>query len=153
MRQNFKLKPSENFISTALLKNLIKTSTIPKAIVEETSSELWYETLNGEGTIEFKNKVTYEGNLHYGILDTQEVSTPCNLSFPDGTKYSGTMKNGEITGEGTYTFSNGASYTGEVLNGLRHGKGTYKSQGILFEGQWKNGLKHGKGKIKQEGME
>jgi hypothetical protein len=86
MRQNFKLKPSENFISTALLKNLIKTSTIPKAIVEETSSELWYETLNGAGTIEFKNKVTYEGNLHYGILDTQEVSTPCNLSFADGTQ-------------------------------------------------------------------
>ena len=153
MSQNFKLKPSENFISTALLKNLIKTSNIPKAIVEETSSELWYETLNGEGKIEFKNKVTYEGNLHYGILDTQDVSTPCMLSFPDGTKYSGTMKNGEITGEGTYTFSNGATYTGEVLNGLRHGQGTYKSQGIFFEGQWKNGLKHGKGKIKQEGME
>lgn len=35
MRQNFKLKPSENFISTALLKNLIKTTNIPKAIVEE----------------------------------------------------------------------------------------------------------------------
>ena len=135
MRQNFKLKPSENFISTALLKNLIKTSTIPKAIIEETTSELWYETLNGEGKIEFKNKVTYEGNLHYGILDTQDVSTPCMLCFPDGTKYSGTMKNGEITGEGTYTFSNGATYTGEVLNGLRHGQGTYKSQGIFFEGQ------------------
>ena len=53
MRQNFKLKPSENFISTALLKNLIKTTDIPKAIIEETTSELWYETLNGVGKIEF----------------------------------------------------------------------------------------------------
>ena len=153
MRQNFKLKPSEHFISTALLKNLIKTSNIPKAIIEETTSELWYETLNGEGKIEFKNNVTYEGNLRYGILDTQGSSNPCTLIFPDGTKYSGTMKNGEITGEGVYTFSNGATYSGQVLNGLRHGKGIYKSEGILFDGEWKNGLKHGKGKIKQEGME
>ena len=153
MRQNFKLKPSENFISTALLKNLIKTTDIPKAIIEETTSELWYETLNGVGKIEFKNNITYEGNLRYGILDTQDTSNPCVLTFPDGTKYTGTMKNGEITGEGEYTFSNGATYTGQVLNGLRHGKGIYKSEGILFEGEWKNGLKHGKGKIKQEGME
>ena len=153
MRQNFKLKPSENFISTALLKNLIKTTNIPKAIIEETTSELWYETLNGVGKIEFKNNIIYEGNLRYGILDTQDSPNPCVLTFPDGTKYSGTMKNGEITGEGEYTFSNGATYTGQVLNGLRHGKGIYKSEGILFEGEWKNGLKHGKGKIKQEGME
>ena len=153
MRQNFKLKPSENFISTALLKNLIKTTDIPKAIIEETTSELWYETLNGVGKIEFKNNITYQGNLRYGILDTQDTSNPCVLTFPDGTKYTGTMKNGEITGEGEYTFSNGATYTGQVLNGLRHGKGIYKSEGILFEGEWKNGLKHGKGKIKQEGME
>ena len=153
MRQNFKLKPSENFISTALLKNLIKTTNIPKAIVEETTSELWYETLNGEGKIEFKNNVTYEGNLHYGILDTQDSSQPCTLIFPDGTKYTGTMKNGEITGEGEYIFSNGATYKGQVLNGLRHGKGVYKSAGIFFEGEWKNGLKHGKGNIKQDGMD
>ena len=76
MRQNFKLKPSENFISTALLKNLIKTTDIPKAIIEETTSELWYETLNGVGKIEFKNTITYEGNLRYGILDTQDTSNP-----------------------------------------------------------------------------
>ena len=107
MRQNFKLKPSETFISTALLKNLIKTTNIPKAIIEETTSELWYETLNGVGKIEFKNNVTYEGNLRYGILDTQDESEPCKLIFPDGTKYEGTMKNGEITGNGVYTFSNG----------------------------------------------
>ena len=153
MRQNFKLKPSETFISTALLKNLIKTSNIPKAIVEETTSELWYETLNGEGKIEFKNNITYEGNLHYGILDTEDGTKPCTLIFPDGTKYIGTMKNGEITGEGEYFFSNGSTYKGQVLNGLRHGRGVYKSAGILFEGEWKNGLKHGKGNIKQDGMD
>ena len=154
MRQNFKLQPTDNFISSALLNNLIKTTNIPKAIVEETTSELWYETLHGYGTIEFKNNLKYEGNLRYGILDNDDPENPCTLNFPDGTKYSGTMKNGEITGEGTYTFSNGSTYTGEVLNGLRHGKGIFQSlDGIFYEGEWKNGLKHGKGKVKQEGME
>ena len=154
MRQNFKLQPNDSFISASLLNNLIKTTTIQKAIVEESTSELWYETLHGYGKIEFKNKLTYEGNLRYGILDNDDSDNPCTLNFPDGTKYTGTMKNGEITGEGTYTFSNGSIYTGEVLNGFRHGKGTFKTlDGIYYEGEWKNGLKDGKGKIKQEGME
>ena len=154
MRQNFKLQPNDSFISSSLLNNLIKTTNIQKAIVEESTSELWYETLHGYGKIEFKNNLTYEGNLRYGILDNVDPDNPCTLNFPDGTKYSGTMKNGEITGEGTYTFSNGSIYTGEVLNGLRHGKGTFKTlDGIYYEGEWKNGLKDGKGKIKQEGMD
>ena len=154
MRQNFKLNPTDSFISSSLLNNLIRTTNIPKAIVEETTSELWYETLHGYGTIEFKNNLTYEGNLRYGILDNDDPDNPCTLNFPDGTKYTGTMKNGEITGEGTYYFSNGSTYTGGVLNGLRHGKGVFKSlDDIIYEGEWKNGLKHGKGKIKQEGME
>ena len=154
MRQNFKLQPTDNFISSALLNNLIRTTNIPKAIVEETTSELWYETLHGYGTIEFKNDLTYEGNIRFGILDNDDPDNPCILNFPDGTKYTGTMKNGEITGEGTYTFSNGSTYTGEVLNGLRHGKGVFQSlDGIYYEGEWRNGLKHGKGKVKQEGME
>ena len=154
MRQNFKLQPNDTFISGPLLNNLIKKTNIPKAIVEETTSELWYETLHGYGTIEFKNNLTYEGNLKYGILDNDDPDNPCTLAFPDGTKYTGTMKNGEITGEGTYTFSNGSTYTGEVLNGLRHGRGTFQTlDGIYYDGEWKNGLKDGKGKIKQEGME
>ena len=154
MRQNFKLQPNDTFISGPLLNNLIKKTNIPKAIVEETTSELWYETLHGYGTIEFKNNLTYEGNLKYGILDNDDPDNPCTLTFPDGTKYTGTMKNGEITGEGTYTFSNGSTYTGEVLNGLRHGRGTFQTlDGIYYDGEWKNGLKDGKGKIKQEGME
>ena len=154
MRQNFKLHPSDSFISSALLNNLIKTTNIPKAIVEETTSELWYETLHGYGTVEFKNNLTYEGNLRYGILDNDDPDNPCTLIFPNGTKYTGTMKNGEITGEGTYTFCNGSTYTGEVLNGLRHGRGVFQSlDGIYYEGEWRNGLKHGKGKVKQDGME
>ena len=153
-RQNFKLKPKEKFISTQLLTNIIKSSDISKAVVEEPTSELWYETLNGNGTIIFKNNVTYEGFLKYGILNNEDPENPCTISFPDGTKYVGTIINNEITGVGTYTFEDGSTYKGEVLNGLREGKGSYKTlDGIFYEGEWKNGLKHGKGKIIQGNME
>ena len=153
-RQNFKLKPKEEFISSQLLTNIIKSSTISKAVVEEPNSELWYETLNGQGKIVFKNNVTYEGFVKYGILNNEDPEKPCIINFPDGTSYVGTIINNEITGEGTYTFEDGSKYEGQVVNGLREGKGTYKTlDGIYYEGEWKNGLKHGKGKIIQGNME
>ena len=153
-RQNFKLKPKEKFISTQLLTNIIESSDISKAVVEEPTSELWYETLNGRGKITFKNNVTYEGFLKYGILNNEDPDNPCSIHFPDGTVFIGTIKNNEITGEGTYTFEDGSTYSGQVLNGLREGKGTFKTlDGIVYEGEWKNGLKHGKGRIIQGNME
>ena len=153
-RQNFKLQQNEKFISSQLLTNIIKSTDIPKAVVEEPTSELWYETLNGQGKITFKNNVTYQGYLKYGILNNDDPENPCTINFPDGTTYIGTIIDNEITGEGTYTFEDGSTYKGEVLNGLRNGKGSYKSlDGISYDGEWKNGLKHGKGKIIQGNME
>ena len=153
-RPNFKLNRDEKFISLPLLNNIISSTTINKAVVEENFSELWYETFHGYGKITFKNNITYEGSLKYGILNNEDPDSPCTLCFPDGTKYEGTLKNNRITGEGTYTFTNGATYKGTVLNGLRDGHGIYKSaDNIYYEGGWKNGLKHGKGKIIQGGME
>ena len=153
-RLNFKLKSKEKFVSSQLLANIIKSSTMSKAVVEEPNSELWYETLNGEGKIIFKNNVTYEGFLKYGILNSDDPQNPCTIHFPDGTKYVGTIINNEITGEGTYTFEDVSIYQGQVSNGLREGKGSYKTlDGIFYEGDWKNGLKHGKGKIIQGNME
>ena len=153
-KPNFKLKPNELFISSSLLNNIIKNSDIKKAIIEETTSELWYETLHGYGNLTFKNKIQYTGNLRYGILCNEDSEKPCTIIFPNGTKYTGTMVNNEITGEGEYLFSNGSTYTGTVLNGLRDGKGIFQSNdGIIYEGEWKKGLKHGKGKIIQGNME
>ena len=153
-RENFKLKPTDSFISIPLLNNIISSTTVKKAVVEENTSELWYETLHGYGKITFKNNITYEGSLKYGILHSDDPENPCTLCFPDGTKYVGTIQNNRITGEGTYTFSNGSTYKGTVMNGLRDGFGIYKSaDNIYYEGGWKNGLKEGKGKILQGGME
>ena len=115
-RQNFKLQQNEKFISSQLLTNIIQSTDIPKAVVEEPTSELWYETLNGQGKITFKNNVTYQGYLKYGILDNDDPENPCTINFPDGTTYIGTIIDNEITGEGTYTFEDGSTYKGEVLN-------------------------------------
>ena len=153
-RPNFKLHSTDSYISYPILNNIISSTTVKKAVVEESISELWYETLHGYGKIEFKNNITYEGSLKYGILNNEDSDNPCTICFPDGTKYVGTIKDNRITGKGTYTFSNGSTYTGTVNNGLRDGYGIYKSSdNIYYEGGWKNGLKDGKGKILQGGME
>ena len=154
IKPNFKLQPNELFISSSLLNNIIQKTDIKKAIVEETTSELWYETLHGYGSITFKNNIQYSGNIRYGILSNEDPEKPCTIVFPNGTRYTGTMLNNEITGEGEYIFSNGSTYTGQVVNGLRDGKGIFQSNdGIIYDGEWKKGLKHGKGKIIQGGME
>ena len=153
VRENFKLQPGEKFISTSLLNSILKTSDHKKAVVEESDSELWYETLNGPGTLTFKNKVKYTGNIKYGILTNTDPSQPCTIIFPNGTIYTGTMKDNEITGTGTYTFSDGSTYTGSLVNGLRDGPGVYNSKdGIVYDGEWKKGLKNGKGKLTQGNM-
>ena len=153
-RPTFKVQRNEKFITSQLLSNVIESSTIPRVFLEESSTELWYESKNGKGKITFKNNITYEGNMKYGIMHNENPEEPCTINFPDGTKYIGTIINNEITGEGKYIFEDGSTYEGSVLNGLRHGKGTFKSgNGIFYEGEWRNGLKNGKGKIIQGNME
>ena len=153
-RLTFKIQRNEKYITSQLLTNIIESTTVSKVFLEEPSSELWYETNSGSGKTVFKNNITYEGFMKYGILHNENFEEPCTINFPDGTIYTGTVINNEITGEGKYTFEDGSTYEGSVLNGLRHGKGTFKSKnGIYYEGEWKNGLKNGKGKIVQGNME
>ena len=146
-RPTFKIQKNEKYIPIQILENLIESSTVSKAYLEEDSSELWYESKNGNGKTVFRNNITYEGFLKYGILNNENPKEPCTINFPDGTIYIGTVINNELTGEGKYIFDDGSIYEGSILNGLRHGKGTFKSKdGIYYEGEWANGLKHGKGK-------
>ena len=146
-RPTFKIQRNEKYIPLQILENIIESSTVSKAFLEENSSELFYESKNGSGKTVFRNKITYEGFLKYGILNNENPQESCQINFPDGTIYTGTVINNELTGEGKYIFEDGSTYEGSVLNGLRHGKGTFKSKdGIYYEGEWENGLKHGKGK-------
>ena len=153
-RPTFKIGRNEKYITSQLLTNIIESDNLEKVYLEEGLSELWYESKGGAGKIQFKNNITYEGFMQYGILDNNNPNEKCTITFPEGTKYIGTLKNNEITGEGKYIFEDGSTYEGSVLDGLRHGKGIFKSNnGIYYEGEWSNGLKNGKGKIIQGNME
>ena len=157
----YKLKEGDKYLSYHILKAILQETTVPKKIIEEKNSELFYETLTGKGRIFFSNSMKYYGPVKNGLLETEtqdqekdkETKDICIILFPDGTKYEGEIHSNRITGQGKYHFPSGAKYTGSVLNGLRDGFGKYYSpEGVTYEGEWKDGLKHGKGKMKTECM-
>lgn len=70
-----------------------------------------------------------------------------NISWFDGTKYSGDLSGSVISGRGTYTWPDGTRYEGSFKNNQRHGKGSM----ILLDrskwsGKWRHNKKNGKGK-------
>ena len=168
-----KIPSNEDFLPYKLLQKIIVSTDIPKKIVEEENSELWYETITGYGNITFANNIKYIGSIKNGMLQSlpkkkekkkdkkdkdkekekeqnEKEIIECTITFKDGTKYIGEIHNNKITGYGKYFFPTGATYEGYVLNGLRHGFGKYNSlNGISYEGNWKNGLKNGKGIMKR----
>lgn len=148
-----KIKDNQKYLPYKLLEQIIKETDVSKKIIEETNSELWYETLTGLGKILFNNNVTYYGSVNNGVLDSGSKTQTCTLLFADGTKYEGEIHNNKLTGKGKFIFPTKAIYTGEVLNGFRNGYGVYSSpEGVTYEGNWKKGLKHGKGKLIRKTM-
>ena len=141
-----KITKNDQFLSIKLLEQLIKETDIPKEMIEEENSELWFETLTGKGKLFFENNIHYIGNVKFGLFESGNPGEIAEISFTDGTKYEGEVHNNQLTGKGTFYFPTGATYSGEVLNGLRNGYGVYNSpNGIKYEGNWKNGLKNGSG--------
>ena len=148
-----KINQDDNYLSYNILKEIIKETNIPKKIIEEKNSELFYETLTGKGSVTFINNTKYTGLMKNGLLESGPDKEICQIIFEDGTKYEGEIHQNKISGQGKYTFPSGAIYEGSLLNGLRHGLGKYKSpEGITYEGDWKNGLKEGKGIMKRGNM-
>jgi len=148
-----KINEGDNYLSYNILKEIIKETNIPKKIIEEKNSELFYETLTGKGDVTFINNTKYSGYMKNGLLESGPNKEICEITFEDGTRYEGEIHQNKITGEGKYYFPSGATYEGTLLNGLRHGSGKYVSpEGITYEGEWKNGLKDGKGIMKRGDM-
>ena len=148
-----KIDQDDNYISYNILKEIIRETNIPKKIIEEKNSELFYETLTGKGSLTFMNNTKYSGYMKNGLLDSGPNNDICEIIFEDGTKYEGEIHQNKISGKGKYYFPSGATYEGDLLNGLRHGTGKYISpEGITYEGEWKNGLKDGKGNMKRGNM-
>ena len=70
-----------------------------------------------------------------------------NISWFDGTKYSGNLSGSIISGRGTYTWPNGTRYEGSFKNNQRHGKGSLiLVDNSKWSGKWKYNKKNGKGK-------
>ena len=152
-RRAEKINQDDNYLSYNVLKEILKDCKIPKRIIEEKNSELFYETLTGKGTITFINNMKYHGYMKNGLLESGPTKEKCQIIFADGTKYEGEIHQNKITGKGRYIFPSGSTYEGNLLNGLRHGEGKYESpEGITYEGEWKNGLKDGKGIMKRDTM-
>ena len=152
-KRAIKIDQDDNYLSYNILKEIIKETNIPKKIIEEKNSELFYETLTGKGSLTFINDTKYSGYMKNGLLDSGPNNEICQIIFEDGTKYEGEIHQNKISGKGKYYFPSGAIYEGDLLNGLRHGIGKYISpEGITYEGEWKNGLKDGKGNMKRGNM-
>ncbi len=71
-----------------------------------------------------------------------------NVTWFDGTTYSGGLSGAFVSGRGTYTWTSGSRYEGSFKNGQRHGKGSLiLKNGQKWSGKWKNDKKNGKGKV------
>ena len=147
------LKENEKYIPYSLIKDSISETDLKKETIEESSTNLFYETLSGKGKLFLKSGFLYYGPVKYGILTSEDTDENCEIKFPDGTIYVGEIKDNEITGTGKYYFPTGAIYSGELLSGLRHGYGKFESpnEGLTYEGNWKKGLKNGNGIMKKKG--
>ena len=148
-----RLKDDEKYIPYRLMEENIAETDIKKETVEESCTNLFYETLSGKGKLFLKSGLLYYGNVKYGILTSENDPEGSEIKFPDGTIYIGQIKNNEITGQGKYFFPSGTIYEGELLNGLRNGYGIFesKNEDLRYEGNWKNGLKNGQGEQKKNG--
>ncbi|MGN8946239.1 hypothetical protein ACTNEF_14300 [Bariatricus sp. HCP28S3_E4] len=87
-----------------------------------------------EGTCEFEN----ETGKYKIRFDNKEISN-AEITYQDGTTYSGDCTKSGITGSGTMMFSNMDSYSGEMENDKRSGKGVYTwKSGASYDGDWLN---------------
>ena len=99
-----KINQDDNYLSYNVLKEILTECKIPKRIIEEKNSELFYETLTGKGSLTFMNNTKYIGSMKNGLLESGPNKEVCQIYFEDGTKYEGEIHQNKISGEGKYYF-------------------------------------------------
>ncbi|MEO1049270.1 MAG: hypothetical protein AAFX87_01500 [Bacteroidota bacterium] len=94
------------------------------------------------------NRFTING-IYYDVeIQDGRIHGKGNVTWPDGSSYSGAWNNNQISGPGTYKWSNGDRYEGSFRNNKRHGYGTmYWNDGSKYGGVWKEDKRHGKGRM------
>lgn len=105
---NIKVSNNEICIPHKLLETIIKETDVPQVIIEEHDSELFFNSLCGQGKVIFKNNTIYTGGIKYGNLDQYKDEKNCKITFPDNTKYEGEIKLNSISGSGTFYFPTGS---------------------------------------------
>ena len=144
----------------------------------ESESKMYIKNISGNGKIEYRKGVVYEGEyqnskpdgvgkmtykdgqVREGIWKDGKIVYEGQLNKydePHGTgkvwytnaTYEGGWKNGKKHGKGTWKLSDGSGYEGGWKHGKRHGKGVMTyANGDIYDGQWKNGARDGKGTLK-----
>lgn len=122
------------------------------------------DAMSGAGTYTFSDGRILDGEFENnsfssGLYSFENISgkyeitysagqmVSANITFTDGTVYSGGCQNGEIFGTGTINYPNGDTYTGEYQDGKRNGQGTYQwSSGDCYQGEWLADVMSGTGK-------
>lgn len=129
------------------------------------TGEICDNQFHGEGTFTLADGSTLVGAFENGIFMSGKYTSKINynscvftvkdgfivsaeITYNNGTTYSGEYKNGGINGKGTMKYSTGDVYEGEFENGLKSGQGTYTWtwQGkARYIGSWKNDQMNGSG--------
>ncbi|MEX0314162.1 MAG: hypothetical protein AB3N18_08290 [Allomuricauda sp.] len=69
-----------------------------------------------------------------------------NITWSDGSTYSGSLSGVSFSGKGTYIWPDGSRYEGSFKNHKRHGKGSLiHTDGTKWSGKWTANNKNGKG--------
>ena len=98
---------------------------------------------NGKGILKFDNNIKkfviegeFLGKFDFGFAQ---------ITYSDGSVYTGNYKNFEKNGLGILTLNNGDYYEGEFTNDLKNGQGIYYylNENKKYVGQWKNDMMEG----------
>ncbi len=130
-----------SFIRFSIIAVLVSTTSIAQTfktveVVEEikTLKDDWYKYATEDAKFDVE---VISGELNKG-----------NITWFDGSSYSGGFKNNSLYGKGTYKLPSGIIYEGDFKNNMRHGKGSLILQdGTKWSGKWKENKKNGKGKV------
>lgn len=97
---------------------------------------------NGKGTLNYKNKIIYDGEFNNDLFEGHGYIKWVNLQI----EYIGEFKSSMLHGEGELTTLRGNKYIGTFQGNEFNGQGIfYWGMTRIFKGNYKNNKKHGKG--------
>ncbi len=124
--------------------SLVMTLTLSTGLFSQTFNSIpmdWEISQLPNGWYKFKlDGVAFDVEVEFGKYKKG------NISWLDGSTYSGDLNGVHITGKGSYTWPDGSQYQGSFRRHQRHGKGSQIAKdGSKWSGKWKNDQKNGKG--------